>query len=47
MKHKKCADFSMDDNLRNIPDQEINIDLRNLLDNEMDNVLYNTFEVYL
>ena len=37
----------MDDNLRNIPDQEINTDLRNPLDNEMDNVLHIAFEVYL
>ena len=37
----------MDDNLRNIPDQEINTDLSNALDNEMDNILYNAFYVYL
>jgi len=44
---KLCAENSMDDNLRNIPDQEINTDLSNALDNEMGNVLHNAFDVYL
>ena len=48
MKQKKIrTENSMDDNLRNTPDQEINTDLSHARDNEMDNVLHNAFEVYL
>ena len=44
---KTATENSMDENLRNIPDQEINTDLSNALDNEMDNILYNAFDGYL
>ena len=44
---KTATENSMDENCRNIPDQEINTQLSNALENKMDNILYNAFYVYL